>query len=242
MRHRESQQPHDPGRELHRSLGRFAALGAVLVAAGLVGLVYTGVATLQSMVLFGWLLLVGGVVGLLHAVLSRGSNVVWVGLIAAALNLAAGVILIRHPEVAAAGLSLFVALLLLSGGVFRFVGGLVVRGPQMMWTVVQGAFGLVLGLMVLLEWPTATWYVLGTFLSLALLFDGLGLLATGMVGRRVLAMVGGTDKGPDTGGGRRRRGHRGAGGGPVPAGGEAPHGAAPPRPGEPPTGAPPPAR
>ncbi|NJP65784.1 DUF308 domain-containing protein [Streptomyces spiramenti] len=190
MRHKESHTPQDPGRELHRSLGRFAALGAVLVAAGLVGLVYTGVATLGSMVLFGWLLLIGGVVGLLHAVLSRGSNFVWVGLIAAALNLAAGVILIRHPEVDAGGLSLFVALLLLTGGVFRFVGGLVVRGPQMMWTVVQGAFGLVLGLMVLLEWPTATWYVLGTFLSLALLFDGLGLLATGMAGRRILAIAG----------------------------------------------------
>ncbi|NJQ17902.1 DUF308 domain-containing protein, partial [Streptomyces bohaiensis] len=215
MRHKESHTPQDPGRDLHRSLGRFAALGAVLVAAGLVGLVYTGVATLGSMVLFGWLLLVGGVVGLLHAVLSRGSDVVWVGLIAAALNLAAGVILVRHPEVDAAGLSLFVALLLLTGGVFRFVGGLVVRGPETMWTVVQGAFGLVLGLMVLLEWPAATWYVLGTFLSLALLFDGLGLLATGLAGRRILAIAGappagrgGGERGDGGGGpGRHGRGH-----------------------------------
>ena len=36
--------------------------------------VYTGVATLTSMFLFGWLLLIGGVVGLLHAIQSRGTN------------------------------------------------------------------------------------------------------------------------------------------------------------------------
>ncbi|WP_130797099.1 HdeD family acid-resistance protein [Streptomyces otsuchiensis] len=207
MRHGATHTPEEPGRKLHRSLGRLAVLGVVLVLAGLTGLVYTGLATLESMLLFGWLLLIGGVVGLLHAVLSRGSNFVWVGLIVAALNLAAGVILIRHPGVGASGMSLFAALLFLSGGVFRLAGGCVVRGPQMMWTIVQGAFGLVLGVMVLLEWPDSTRYVLGTFFSLALLFDGLGLLATGMGGRQVIDIAREPDRdAPSHDDGRRRRG------------------------------------
>lgn len=48
---------------LNRGFGWIAALGVVLVVEGLVGLVYVGVATLTSMVLFGWLLLIGGAVG-----------------------------------------------------------------------------------------------------------------------------------------------------------------------------------
>ncbi|MFH8436863.1 HdeD family acid-resistance protein [Streptomyces sp. NPDC018007] len=184
-------EPTAEGRRLNRSFGRLALLGALLVIAGVVGLVYTGVATLTSMLLFGWLLLVGGLVGLLHAVDSRGTNYFWLGVVVAALNLAAGVVVIRHPVGTAEALTMFAALLFLTGGVFRLVGSVVVRGPQMGWTLLQGAFGLLLGLLVLFDWPHSSLYVLGCFFSLALLFDGLGLLALGIGGRRILGVVSG---------------------------------------------------
>ncbi|MEI7030165.1 HdeD family acid-resistance protein [Streptomyces pratensis] len=177
------------GRKLSRGFGRLTLLGALLVIAGVTGLVYTGVATLTSMLLFGWLLLVGGLVGLLHAVESRGTSYFWLGVVVAALNLAAGVVVIRHPEGTAEALTMFAALLFLTGGVFRLVGSVVVRGPQMGWTLLQGAFGLLLGLLVLFDWPHSSLYVLGCFFSLALLFDGLGLIAIGVGGRRIVGMV-----------------------------------------------------
>ncbi|MFF7858446.1 DUF308 domain-containing protein [Streptomyces sp. NPDC007904] len=181
--------PHGEAAKLRRGFGWLAVLGVVLVVAGLVGLVYTGVATLTSMVLFGWLLLIGGVVGLLHAVQARDGNFFWLGVVVAALNIAAGVVILRTPEAAAEALAMFAALLFLTGGVFRLVGSLVVRGPQFGWTLVQGAFGLLLGILVLASWPSSSQYVIGTFFSLALLFDGLGLVATGYGGRRIVGMV-----------------------------------------------------
>ncbi|MFF8605860.1 HdeD family acid-resistance protein [Streptomyces sp. NPDC015346] len=183
---------HDPvreGRKLARSFGWLVLLGALLVLGGLVGLVYTGVATLTSMLLFGWLLLVGGVVGLLHAIESRGTSYFWLAVVVAALNIAAGLVVIRHPEGSAEALTMFAALLFLTGGVFRLVGSAVVRGPQFGWTLLQGAFGLLLGLLVLFDWPDSSRYVLGLFFSLALLFDGLGLIAIGVGGRRIVSMV-----------------------------------------------------
>ncbi|MEV8311764.1 DUF308 domain-containing protein [Streptomyces flavidovirens] len=177
------------GKKLKRGFGWLTVLGAVLVVGGIVGLVYTGVATLTSMLLFGWLLLVGGLVGLLQAVQSRGSNFFWLGVVVAALNLAAGIVVIRHPESTAEALTMFAALLFLTGGVFRLVGSVVVRGPQFGWTLVQGAFGVLLGLFVLFDWPHSSLYVLGCFFSLALLFDGLGLIAIGMGGRQMVNMV-----------------------------------------------------
>lgn len=181
--------PAAQGARLSRSFGWLALLGGILAVAGLVGLVYTGLATLTSMLLFGWLLLIGGFVGLLHAVQSRGSNFFWLGVVVAALNLAAGVVVIRRPEVAAEALTMFAALLFLTGGVFRLVGSLVVRGPQFGWTLVQGAFGLLLGILVLGGWPSDSQYVIGCFFSLSLLFDGLGLIATGLGGRRIVSLV-----------------------------------------------------
>ncbi|MDQ1034906.1 uncharacterized membrane protein HdeD (DUF308 family) [Streptomyces sp. V3I8] len=181
--------PRDETAKLNRSFGWLAALGVILVLAGLVGLIYTGLATLTSMLLFGWLLLIGGVVGLLHAVQARASNFFWLGVVVAALNIAAGVVIISKPEAAAEALTMFAALLFLTGGVFRLVGSLVVRGPQFGWSLVQGAFGLLLGILVLASWPSSSKYVIGTFFSLALLFDGLGLIATGYGGRRIVSLV-----------------------------------------------------
>lgn len=184
----QSIKPKGDAAKLHRGFGRLAVLGVVLVLAGLVGLVYTGVATLTSMLLFGWLLLIGGVIGLLHAVQARASKFFWLGVMVAALNIAAGVVVIRRPEAAAEALAMFAALLFLTAGLFRLVGGLVVRGPQLGWTLVQGAFDLLLGVLVLASWPSSK-YVMGCFFSLALLFDGLGLIATGYSGRRIVGMV-----------------------------------------------------
>ncbi len=90
--------PTTEGRKLSRSFGWLVLLGTLLVIAGIIGLIYTGVATLTSMLLFGWLLLVGGLVGLLHAIESRGTSYFWLGVVVAALNIAAGVVVIKHPR------------------------------------------------------------------------------------------------------------------------------------------------
>lgn len=176
-------------KQLKRGFGLLALLGVILVLAGLVGLVYTGVATLTSMFLFGWLLLIGGVVGLAQAVQSRGTNYFWLAVIVAAVNLAAGFVILRRPEASAEALTMFAALLFLTGGVFRLVGALVVRGSNFGISLVQGAFGLLLGILILSSWPGNSLYVIGTFFSLALLFDGLSLVGLGMGARRILGLV-----------------------------------------------------
>ncbi len=166
----------------------------ILVIAGLVGLVYTGVATLTSMILFGSA----------AADRRRGRRTAarrpgpWhqlllARLVVAALNIAAEWLGDRRPDAAAEALTTFAALLFLTGGVFRVVGSLVVRGAQFGWTLLQGV-DLLLGILVLDNWPSSSKYVIGCFFSLALLFDGLGLIATGFGGRRIVHLVSGRDR------------------------------------------------
>ncbi|MFD3760228.1 HdeD family acid-resistance protein [Streptomyces sp. NPDC058622] len=182
-------EPRQEKKKLGRGFGLLAVLGVILVLAGLVGLVYTSVATLTSMFLFGWLLLIGGVVGLLQAVQSRKSNYFWLAVIVAAINIAAGFVILRRPEASAEALTMFAALLFLTGGLFRLVGSLVVRGSNFGLALVQGAFGVLLGILILSNWPGNSLYVIGTFFSLALLFDGLSLVALGLGARRILGLV-----------------------------------------------------
>ncbi|MFJ9940253.1 HdeD family acid-resistance protein [Streptomyces erythrochromogenes] len=191
--------------KVNRSFGLMAVLGVLLVLAGLVGLVYTGLATLTSMFLFGWLLLIGGVVGLVQAVQSRGSNYFWLAVIVAAMNIAAGFVILRRPEASAEALTMFAALLFLTGGLFRLVGALVVRGTNFGLALVQGAFGVLLGFLILSNWPGNSLYVIGTFFSLALLFDGLSLIAMGMGARRILGLVREDEPGTEAGAGQGTR-------------------------------------
>ncbi|WP_327361110.1 HdeD family acid-resistance protein [Streptomyces sp. NBC_01296] len=176
-------------KHLKRSFGLLAVLGLVLVVAGLVGLLYAAFATLTTMFLFGWLLLAGGLVGLVQAFQSRKSNHFWLAVVVAAINIAAGFVILRRPEASAEALTMFAALFFLIGGLFRLVGGLVVRGSHLWLNLVQGAFGILLGFLILSNWPGNSLYVIGTFFSLALLFDGLSLLVLGMSARRILGLV-----------------------------------------------------
>ncbi|MFD9125038.1 PT domain-containing protein [Kitasatospora sp. NPDC059571] len=179
-----------PERGLRRRYGALVWLGALLAAAAIFGLLYTAFATVTGMLLFGWLLLFGGLVGLVHAVLNRKENYFWLGSAVAALNLAAGLVLVVRPHAAPDGLTLFAALLFLSAGTFRLVGGIAVRGPQFGWTLLVGTLDVVLGLLVLGQWPSTSRYTLGLYFSLWLLFDGLGLISMGIGGRRMIGMVG----------------------------------------------------
>lgn len=185
-RHRRAGAPKQSG----FGFGVLVLLGLILLAAGVVGLLYTAFATLTTMVLFAWLLLVGGIVGLVQAIQSRReAGAFWLTLAVAAVNIAAGIVLLRRPDVAASALTLFVALLLLTAGLFRVVGGIASMSARMTWTVVVGVIDIVLGLLVLAEWPSNSRYVIGTFISLALLFDGLSMVSLGITGRRIVDMV-----------------------------------------------------
>ncbi|MFJ6719202.1 MULTISPECIES: HdeD family acid-resistance protein [unclassified Streptomyces] len=182
-------EPRREKRKLSRSFGVPAFLGSLLVVAGLVGLVYTNVATLTSVFLFGRLLLAGGVIGLAQAVQARKSNDFWLVVIVAAVDIAAGFVILRRPEARAEALTLFAALLFLTGGVFRLAGALVARGSNFGPTLVQGAFGILPGLLIPAGRPGNSLYVIGAFFSLALLFDGPSLLAMGLAARRILRQV-----------------------------------------------------
>ncbi|MDI2131589.1 HdeD family acid-resistance protein [Yinghuangia seranimata] len=170
--------------------GVLVFLGALLVIAGVIGLLYTAFATLTTMVLFAWLLLAGGIIGLVQAVQSRKDpSAFWLTVAVAALNIAAGVVLLRRPDVAAAALTLFVAFLLLTAGLFRVVGGIASLSARMTWSILVGVVDIVLGLLVLAEWPSSSRYVIGAFISIALLIDGICLMVLGITGRRIVGMV-----------------------------------------------------
>jgi uncharacterized membrane protein HdeD (DUF308 family) len=173
--------PHEIGiEELKRSWGWFLALGIGLIILGIAALGHSLVASLVMVSLFGWLLLVGGILAVAHAFLRRRWGGFFLDLFTGLLYSAVGVLIVDHPAESAAGLTLLIALSLLIGGAFRIVMALTVRFQHRVWMLCNGVISLLLGLMIWRQWPMSGLWVIGAFLGIDLIFYGWSLVMLGI--------------------------------------------------------------
>jgi len=103
-----------------------------------------------------------------------------------ALYVAAGIIAIMNPFAAATILTLFLGVALVVGGIVRMFLAWHMReaGKPWGWIVVSGLISLLLGLMIIAHWPYSSFYVLGIFLGIDLIFIGSGWLTIGLALKR----------------------------------------------------------
>src|SRR5713101_3483251 len=94
---------------LRRSWVWFVSLGIVLMVMGALSIGAAFITTLASVVVFGILLLSGGVVQLVNAFLARTWKGFFIHLFAGLLYLVVGGLMVEHPIQAAEGLTLMLA-------------------------------------------------------------------------------------------------------------------------------------
>jgi uncharacterized membrane protein HdeD (DUF308 family) len=74
--------------------------------------------------------------------------------------------------------------LLVAGGVVKLVLAWRLRDlSRFEWVALGGALSILLGVLILAEWPMSGLYVLGLFLGANLLFEGIGWVAMGLAAR-----------------------------------------------------------
>jgi uncharacterized membrane protein HdeD (DUF308 family) len=155
------------------------AFGLLSVVAGIVVLGHVAIASLISVLLLGWTLLLGGVV-LVVAALAMWKQAThrW-DLAAGVLFLLLGFSFIRNPGVGLLTLTLLAGSLLLLGGIVRIVLAFQPGAPRAV-LLINGIITVLLGGMVLNRWPVSALWFLGTVLGIQLILDG---VTTAMVGR-----------------------------------------------------------
>jgi uncharacterized membrane protein HdeD (DUF308 family) len=154
------------------------ALGLVLIVTGAVVLGDVVVASVVSVLFIGWTLLIGGAVGIIVALSRIGRGGFWIGMLGGALALVAGLIFVTNTEVALLALSLAIGASMFTSGVVRLVAA--VQHPEARWAlIVSGGLSLVLGLLILNQWPKSALWLLGTLLGVQLVVDGVTLVLAG---------------------------------------------------------------
>jgi uncharacterized membrane protein HdeD (DUF308 family) len=173
-------------RALRDKWGWIVALGVVFMIAGVIALGSVVVATASAVLVIGVMMVMAGVSEIIAAfnVKSWGKFAFW--MLLGLLYVAAGIICFWRPFEAATILTLFLGAALVVGGVVRMFLAWHMReaGKPWGWVVVSGVISLLLGLMIIAKWPYSSFYVLGIFLGVDLIFIGSGWITMGLTLKR----------------------------------------------------------
>lgn len=168
---------------LQRHWVSFALVGLALFLLGMFLVIYAATTTIASMLLFGWLLLGVGIVQAVHAFWRKRWNGFFIDLLTGIFYLFLGILILFNPEVTAAALTLLIAFTLLAEGVFRIIAAVGTRPRNWVWIVLAGVISLMLGIMILAEWPVSGLWVIGLFIGIHMAFNGWSMLMLGLVAR-----------------------------------------------------------
>jgi len=159
--------------ELKKNWAWMLSLGIVMVMLGVIGLGMTVLFNEIVVMYFGFLLLFGSGVQLMQAFRAEAwKGRVWHVLIAL-VYIVGGIIAVTEPVIAGMTFALLIAWTLIVIGVLRLFMALQMRGAAgWLWTLLGGVLSVVLGVMIINEWPQSGLWVIGLFVAIEILFAG----------------------------------------------------------------------
>ena len=174
--------------ELKKNWAWMLSLGIVMVILGVIGLGMTVLFNEIVVMYFGFLLLFGSGVQLMQAFRAEAwKGRVWHVLIAL-VYIVGGIIAVTEPVIAGMTLALLIAWTLIVIGVLRLVMALQMRGAAgWLWTLLGGVLSVVLGVMIINEWPQSGLWVIGLFVAIEILFAGWSQIMIALAARNYTA-------------------------------------------------------
>ena len=152
--------------------GWILALGILLIVVGTIAVAMPFIGSLASVVALGALLLMGGIAQLVGAFWTRDWSGFFLSLLMGVVYLVLGVMFLRHPGGALLAMTLLLACALMVGGLFRIIGSLMYQFPYWGWTLAGGVINLLLGIFIYSQWPLDSFFVLGLFVGIDMIFTG----------------------------------------------------------------------
>lgn len=162
-------------RELREKWGWFLAFGVALTALGFLALGYVVVGTIVSVVFNGFLMIVAGAAEVMFGFRAKTWGRMALLIAAGAIYVVAGLITVNHPLLAATVFTLLLGAGLVATGIVRLVLAFQLPAEAPRWWVAIGAVvTTLLGIMILASWPGSSLVLIGTFLAIELIFQGVG--------------------------------------------------------------------
>jgi uncharacterized membrane protein HdeD (DUF308 family) len=164
----------------------FLLEGIVLTILGILAVIVPVIASFALAIFFGWLFLVGGLVGLFTTFMMRRLPGFWWSLLSALLAIAVGLALIASPIGAVFSLTIVLAAFFLVEGFASIMYALEHRREmtgRWSWMLASGIVDLILGIIILAGLPGTALWALGLLLGINMIFGGTALIAMALHAR-----------------------------------------------------------
>jgi len=154
---------------------RLLGFGIFSIILGLIGTFMATVFTMASMVFFGVLVIIAGAFFFIEGFSSPNNKTKAMYILISLLYLVSGGIMITYPEVSAVSFTFIMAALFIAIGIVRIVIGFKVKPEtgQWAWVVVSGLLSVALGIMIYMQWPSNSSWIIGLFISVELVVQGI---------------------------------------------------------------------
>jgi uncharacterized membrane protein HdeD (DUF308 family) len=164
---------------IHRHWGLFLFEGIVLIVLGTLAVLVPAVASVAATIVFGWILLLSGGMGLISTLRARQSPGFGWSLLSAVLGIAAGIILLTMPLQGTLSLTAVLIAFLIVEGVATVLFALEHRkgaSGRWSWLLASGILDIGLGGILLAGLPGTAVWALGLLLGINLIFGGWALV------------------------------------------------------------------
>jgi uncharacterized membrane protein HdeD (DUF308 family) len=175
---------------LHQHWVMFLVEGIILLVLGLLAIVVPPIATLAVEILFGWLFLVSGVVGLVTTFWMRQAPGFWWALLSAVLGIGAGIVLLAWPLSGVLSLTLVLIVFFAIEGVATIMYALEHKrelSGRWGWMLASGIVDLILAAIILAGLPGTAAWAIGLLVGINMIFGGTALIAMAMHARALPA-------------------------------------------------------
>jgi uncharacterized membrane protein HdeD (DUF308 family) len=172
--------------EAKRNAGWLVILGIVTVVAGFLSIGSPLASGLAVTFIIGIAMTIGGVARTIGAFSAGSFGQGALAFIGGILTFGAGMVLAGRPGIGLATLTLLLGGSLVVDGISGAVLAFRVRPEQGWgWLLFSGALGVVLGFLLLREWPLSGLWAIGTLVGINLISSGFSLISVGSVARSV---------------------------------------------------------
>jgi uncharacterized membrane protein HdeD (DUF308 family) len=165
----------------------FMVLGICLAILGFYALGHTFFATVVSVVILGWLLIIGGILEAAYGFWRRRWGGFFLDLLTGLLYVAVGVMIILSPVAAASFLTLLIAFYLILSAFFRLFAAISGQFQNWLWILLHGVIDLILGIWIWRSWPLDSLMIIGLFVAIDLILNGFTLVMLGLAAKKLPA-------------------------------------------------------
>jgi uncharacterized membrane protein HdeD (DUF308 family) len=173
---------------LHEHWKLFLIEGIILLVLGLIAIIVPPIATLAVEILFGWLFLLSGIVGLIATFSMRNAPGFWWSLLSAVVGIAAGAVLLLWPLSGVLSLTLVLIAFFIVEGIATIMFALDHKrelSGRWGWMLASGIVDLILAAIIFAGLPGSAAWALGLLVGINMVFGGTALIAMALHAREL---------------------------------------------------------